>query len=142
MSPQESAAEILRASGLRATKPRLAVLALLDDATYPLSVADIAGTLRKPRVDQVTVYRTLETFVQAGIANHVELHQGRSFFELASREHHHHLVCRSCGLVEDVEGCDMNVLEKNIAKKSKNFSAVSSHALEFFGDCKKCVQVH
>lgn len=140
MTSPGSAAELLKSAGLRATKPRLSVLTILEESNLPLSVADIAAVLRRPRVDQVTVYRTLETFVQAGLVHHVELHQGRSFFELATREHHHHLVCRSCGRVEDVEGCDMELVEKNVAKNSKNFHAVSSHALEFFGDCKSCVK--
>ena len=141
MQEYAAAMELLRSAGLRATQPRLRVLSILDESKYPLSVADIARTLKSPTVDQVTVYRTLETFVQAGIVQHLELHQGRSFFELATREHHHHLVCRSCGKVEDVEGCDMEHFEKKVAKRSKNFDSVSSHALEFFGDCKECVSV-
>lgn len=136
----ESATELLKSAGLRATQQRERVLKVLEDSTIPLSVADIASVLTRPKIDQVTVYRTLETFVQAGLVHHVELHQGRSFFELATREHHHHLVCRSCGRVEDVEGCDMDTVQKKIAKKSKHFSAVSSHALEFFGDCKGCIK--
>lgn len=131
---------ILKSAGLRATKPRVRVLAILSEATVPLSVVDITGALGRPRVDQVTVYRTLESFVQAGIVNHVELHQGRSFFELATREHHHHLVCRSCGRIEDVEECGMETVQSKIAKRSKYFRAVTSHALEFFGDCKECVK--
>ncbi len=141
MQPDSSTAELLKTAGLRATQPRLRVLAVLEDSTYPLSVADIARVLSKPKVDQVTVYRTLETFVQAGLVQHLELHQGRSFFELATRDHHHHLVCRSCGRVEDVEGCDMDGMERAIAKRSKNFKSVTSHALEFFGDCKECAKI-
>lgn len=140
MEEYEAPAALLKTAGLRATQPRLRVLAILEESTYPLSVADIASVLKKPTVDQVTVYRTLETFVQAGIVQHLELHQGRSYFELATREHHHHLVCRTCGRVEDVEGCEMDSMERKVAKKSKHFSTVSSHALEFFGDCKTCVQ--
>lgn len=139
MHPEQSTAELLKTAGLRATKPRLRVLAVLEASTYPLSVADITRSITRPKVDQVTVYRTLETFVQAGLVQHLELHQGRSFFELATREHHHHLVCRSCGRVEDVEGCDMETLESKVAQRSKHFKAVSSHALEFFGDCNECM---
>lgn len=141
MHPDKSTYQLLKSSGLRATQPRLRVLAVLEESTYPLSVADIASVLVKPRVDQVTVYRTLETFVQAGLVQHLELHQGRSFFEIATREHHHHLVCRSCGRVEDVEGCEMDSMERKVARKSKHFSTVSSHALEFFGDCNGCAKV-
>lgn len=140
MQMQLTGTQLLKETGLRATKPRLRILSLLEESTYPLSVADIATILGKPKVDQVTVYRALEIFVQAGLVHHVELHQGRSFFELATREHHHHLVCRSCGRVEDVEDCGMDVVEKQIAKKAKHFASVSSHALEFFGDCKECVR--
>ncbi len=131
---------LLRSSSLRATQPRVRVLAVLEQSEYPLSVADIESMLKRPKVDQVTIYRTLETFVQAGLVNHVELHQGRSFFELATRGHHHHLVCRGCGRVEDVEECGMDAIEKKVIKQSKNFASVASHALEFFGDCKDCVK--
>lgn len=140
MQEKDGTMELLRAAGLRATTPRLRVLSILEESTYPLSVADIGNALKRPRVDQVTIYRTLETFVQAGLVQHVELHQGRSFFELATREHHHHLVCRQCGRVEDIEGCGLEKIEQSVAKKSKEFVAISSHALEFFGDCKACVK--
>ncbi len=136
----EEAKAVLKGAGLRVTAPRVRVLSILEDSTLPVSVADIARVIRKPRIDQVTIYRTLETFVQAGLVNHVELHQGRSFFELATRGHHHHLVCRGCGRVEDVEECGMEAVEKKVVKSSKHFAAVASHALEFFGDCKDCVK--
>lgn len=138
MQADTNTAELLRTTGLRATAPRTRVLAALESSSYPMSVADIATALGRPRIDQVTIYRTLESFVQAGLVQHVELHQGRSFFELATRPHHHHLVCRGCGRVEDVQGCDVERIEKKIAKSSRQFVSVSSHALEFFGDCKNC----
>lgn len=141
MAGEVHAANILKSAGLRATKPRVRVLSILEESSIPLSVADIATLLRRPKVDQVTIYRTLESFVHAGLVHHVELHQGRSFFELATRGHHHHLVCRSCGRIEDVEGCELDEIEKRIAKKTKNFNAVTSHALEFFGDCNQCVRI-
>lgn len=132
-----TSAALLQRAGIKATVQRTAVLDALRARHAPQSVADIAKTL--PRVDQVTIYRSLELFVRAGIATEVSLQNERAYFEYRdASHHHHHLVCRSCGRIEDVEMCGLDAMSKAIVRQSRQFRSISSHSLEFFGLCVQC----
>jgi len=113
----------------------------LHAAKRPLSVETLAHILRG-KADKVTIYRTLESFVQAGLVIKVSLHRDREYYELApiGGEHHHHLVCNDCGSVEDVHVPEPKDFEKNILKQSRQFKSITSHSLEFFGICRFCEQ--
>ena len=131
---------LLRAARLKVTPARQDVLRILGNARWPLSVRMIAGMLG-PAADQVTAYRTLEVLAAAGIVRSVDLGHGHAHFELvAGREHHHHLVCESCGAIEDVASCGDRTLERAVLKRSKSFASIRTHALEFFGLCAKCAE--
>lgn len=133
--------ELLRENGLRSTKQRMAVLAALEKNTFPMSISDIAHTPECRKFDQVTIYRTLESFAAKKLVTETDLKRGRKYYERAGdgRAHHHHLVCNSCGRVEDVTDCDMEAIERSVLHRSKHFKEVESHALEFFGACATCV---
>lgn len=129
------ASNLLKAANIRATPKRVALLHALREVCEPLS-AEILHT-RLKGVDLVTVYRNLQEFVRAGIAQEVRFKDGIVRYEIA-HTHHHHLVCTECGVVEEVEACDIAPLEHNVLKYSRRFKTISEHALEFFGLCKKC----
>lgn len=125
----------LKAHGYRLTKPRQEIFAVLKHK--PQSVVEILVQLheKKLRIDKVTVYRALENFVKIGLVAETQFKDGVSVYELADHEHHHHVLCESCGRIEDI--ClDENLLLK-ATKKSSSF-LIKSHRLEFFGLCQKC----
>lgn len=125
----------LKAHGYRLTKPRQEIFAVLKHK--PQSVTEILAQLheKKLKIDKVTVYRALENFVKIGLVAETQFKDGVSVYELADHEHHHHVLCESCGRIEDI--ClDENLLLK-AAKKSSSFF-IKSHRLEFFGLCQKC----
>jgi Fur family ferric uptake transcriptional regulator len=129
---------VLRTAGLKSTATRLAVLGVLTKETRPRSAQYIANTL-KGSVDTVTIYRTLESLTESLLTYRTDFQHGHAEYELAiNRPHHHHLVCTECGIVEDVVTCPTATVEKKIIKNSKQFSAIESHALEFFGRCINC----
>ena len=130
--------ETLKSKGLKATPGRLEMLLILARLHAPLSAEDICGKLRSAQVDRATVYRTLSSFVQAGILKKVSLQTGAEHFEL-NDDHHHHLVCTECGAIEDFERCDVEDATKAILKHS-GFKSVSAHSLELFGTCKSCAR--
>ena len=107
------------------------LISLLEKSNLPIAVGDI---LKKIPANKTTIYRELEQFVKQGIVSEVEFGDGKKRYEL-SREHHHHLVCRDCGNIEDIE-IDENKLFKNINSQS-NF-LIENHNIEFFGKCRKC----
>lgn len=129
---------MLQAEGFRATPGRLSMLQVLAMADQPLAIPEIVREL-KGRLNQVTVYRALESLCEVGIVRRVDMQHAHAHYELAEGEkHHHHLICKNCGRIEDVERCDAKDIEKTVLQKSKQFAVIENHSLEFFGTCKKC----
>lgn len=130
--------QILKDSDLKITKNRLAVLELLISDSKPLSVEDIFKKIKK--IDQVTIYRILNQFVLKDIVYQTDFRSGKAYFEFQDH-HHHHIVCKGCGDLEEVEICLPESFIKKIQKNSVKFKKVSDHALEFFGTCGKCSKI-
>lgn len=130
--------EELREVDLRATPARLAVLNLLENTDKPLDVFTIIGSLEKQGVnaDPVTAFRIINLFTEKGLTKRVQFQEGKFRYELASKEDHHHLICRGCGSIQNIEDRSMKEWENEI-EKTKGF-LVSNHNLEFFGLCKLC----
>jgi len=89
-----------------------------------------------PRLGLVTVYRTLAALVREGLAQTVQLDDGRVRYELRDDgRHHHHLVCLSCGSIARLEACALGRLQS--AGLRRGFR-VTAHRLELFGYCQDC----
>ena len=123
---------------LRATPARIALLNLLETTEKPLDVQSMIDYLYKKHIqtDPATVFRIMNMFMEKGIVKQIQLNEGKARYELSSNGDHHHLVCKSCGAIEDISDCNINALEKDIKKKKKFI--VTSHSLEFFGVCEDC----
>lgn len=96
--------EALRAVGLRATAPRLAVLAALRDRPH----ADTDTVIQAVRaqlgtVSAQAVYNVLAAFTSAGLVRRIEPAGSVARYEVRVGDNHHHVVCRSCGAVADVD---------------------------------------
>ena len=130
--------EELRSVELKATPTRLALLQLLEDTDMPVDVATLIDYLEKHQIkaDPATVFRIMNMFTEKGLVRQISFHEGKFRYEIASKPDHHHLICTSCGKVEDFSDCAIDELEKDI-KRKKDFT-VSTHALEFFGICTSC----
>lgn len=132
----------LKKAGLKATPMRLLVLATLRDASKPLAVKDLLRELSKKdsSVDTVTVYRTLKSFEDACVVRSLSLGGDALRYELAD-DHHHHIVCLSCGLIEGFDVCAFAKLGDSILENSKKFSSITRHSFELFGLCSACATV-
>lgn len=123
-----------RKSGLRITPARKAIITFFSESSQPLSAADVL--VRVP-VNKTTIYREVETLISHGYLTEVDLGDGIKRYELASRPHHHHLICVECKSVTDVDVSeDFKKQEERIASEEK-FN-ILKHRLEFFGVCKSC----
>ena len=138
---QEENKTLLAAHALKATRGRLAVLAVLRRAKAPLGAGEIAKAIPQAVADKATVYRVIESFVSKGILRIVNLRHHHKDYELADLQDHHHLVCLRCGCTEDFTGCGADGLIKMALKQSHSFETVSEHTLELFGICKACTKV-
>lgn len=130
--------EELREADLRATPARLAVMSFLEKIDKPVDVNSVIDHLNINgiKADPATVFRMMNTLTQKGITMSIQFHEGKARYELASKEDHHHLICESCGKIEDVSDTIIPTLEKEIRNKS-GFK-VLRHSLEFFGICTAC----
>lgn len=135
---KEHFSALLRQNGHKATPGRLSLLLLLAKADRPLAIHDII-LYSKGGLNQATIYRALDSLLSVGIVQRVDMQHAHAHYELAlGAKHHHHLICKQCGRVEDVEHCDVSAIEQAVLKKSKLFASIQTHSLEFFGLCKKC----
>ena len=97
-------AELLRERGLRATSQRVVMHRLLRDQNRHLSAEDLLSEAseRLPGVSLPTVYATLELFEQLGIVRRVNGGGGTLLWDTRA-DAHHHMICRSCGRIEDID---------------------------------------
>jgi Fur family ferric uptake transcriptional regulator len=128
--------DLLSGHALRATRTRIRILEAMWGAPIPLSAGEVHARLGPKGPDLVTVYRTLERFVRAGLLREVRLDDGVRRYEPAARGHHHHLVCTSCGEMRDIETCVLEPVESRVLQE--HGFRVSRHSLEFFGTCERC----
>lgn len=126
--------KILQDSKLKLTNGRISVMKVLFSSKKPLSIEEIKGKVGD--VDQSTLYRMLNTFVEKGIIYQTDFRNGKAYFEYQNT-HHHHMVCTKCGDIEEVDVCVESQVPK-VEKGLKKFSKVKNHILEFFGVCNKC----
>lgn len=129
--------QLLHQSELKVTPARLAVLEYLKQVGSPLGADSIYDHLRleHDEADRATIYRILDTFVQKGLIKRINFGEGKYRYELAGDDHHH-LVCESCGKIEDIPDCDIQQWEEKIRAR-RNF-LIKRHSLEFFGVCQSC----
>ncbi len=97
-------AELLRERGLRATSQRVVMHRLLRERNRHLSAEELLSESSRqlPGVSLPTVYATLELFEQLGIVRRVNGGGGTLLWDTRS-DAHHHMICRNCGRIEDME---------------------------------------
>lgn len=119
----------------RATKQRAAIEAAFDQASRPLSPAEVHDLARKkvPNLGIATVYRALNELVEEGDLRAVDLPGQNSRYEKSDLGHHHHFHCTDCDRVYDLQGC---LLKKDL-ELPKGFK-VQQHDITLSGICPDC----
>jgi Fur family transcriptional regulator, ferric uptake regulator len=131
--------KVLHDAQLKITHSRQIVLDFFLSHKLPRPAEDVFSFLEEKKcdTDRATVYRILDTFVEKGILNRVEFQEGKFRYEIAGSDHHH-LICESCGSIEDISDCGIDAWKGEILSK-KGFS-VKRHSLEFYGICQQCLK--
>ncbi len=131
----------LRKAGLKVTLPRVKILKILENAEpHHISAEEVYKRLLDSGEDVglATVYRVLTQFETAGIVRRHNFEGGRSVFEIEQGEHHDHLVCVSCGKVEEFLDDVIEQRQETIAHEA-NFK-MTDHNLTIYGECQDCVK--
>lgn len=135
--PPEKAEEALRAFGCRVTKPRVAVLQALLELGGTVDAPTLTERAQQfePSIHEATVYRTVNTLTEVGIASHVHAGHGPSLVRLGG-ERRLVAVCDRCGKIEPVPVGPIDVLVDEMRAVS-GFELQPGHfALE--GICAEC----
>src|SRR5262245_46173872 len=133
MSPER----LLRTHGLRVTRPRRTVLEVLGEGGH-LDVDEIATKVRG-RLDSVSiqaVYDVLSALARAGLARRIEPAGSPARYEQRAGDNHHHVVCRGCGAIADVD-CATGQAPCLEPSPSHGF-VVDEAEVTFWGLCPSC----
>ncbi|HEY3330926.1 MAG TPA: Fur family transcriptional regulator [Capsulimonadaceae bacterium] len=142
MSKNDHAAarETLRSAGIRVTMPRVSVLSAISRCGPHQSAEAIATATRDLHgtISTQAVYDTLHLLVGYGLVRRIDLAgNSPSFYELRVGDNHHHLVCRSCGIVHDV---DCAVGDAPCLQPSATFDfKIDEAEVTFWGTCPDCL---
>ena len=130
----------LREQGYRLTPQRNLIWEVLRDAGRHLTAEEVAAEVRRtlPDVNVSTVYRTLELLEQLGLVTKTEMGVGRIMYHPIEKGHHHHLICRECGSIVDLDESIMSPLKETLLRDYQ-FTAELRH-LGILGLCADCKQ--
>jgi Fur family ferric uptake transcriptional regulator len=138
MSCETQTIDVLRESGHKMTPQRMMILTSLRHASGHLSAADIYERVKAeyPYVDISTVYRTLTVLKEMRLISETHMGGGDATFEWVGSERHHHLICRRCNGVTQLDHQYLEQLGSRIAK-DVGFRADIDH-FAIFGLCAEC----
>ena len=138
MSRHHDDVAALRRQGYRLTSQRLFMLEVIQNHSEHLSAEAIHAEVvaRYPLTNVATVYRNLQWLQEAGLIRKIDIGRGHLLWEYAGSACHHHLICQSCG---DVEEIDNHVVEclSNHVREHYGFEVNLEH-LPIFGRCAAC----
>ena len=130
----------LRGASLRVTAPRLAVLAAVD--AHPHADTDsVIGVVRTelPAVSHQAVYDVLRALTAAGLVRRIQPSGSVARYEARVGDNHHHVVCRSCGTIADVD-CAVGEAPCLTASDDRGF-VIDEAEVTYWGRCRDCAAV-
>jgi Fur family transcriptional regulator, stress-responsive regulator len=128
---------MLRKASLHVTRPRLAVLAAVHDHPHA-DTESIIGFVREELggVSRQAVYDVLHALTAAGLLRRIQPRGSVARYEARVGDNHHHVVCRSCGTVADVD-CAIGVAPCLTASNDHGFVVEEAEVI-YWGLCPEC----
>ncbi len=133
-----AAADLLRGRGLRVTRPRLAVLEVLAEGGH-FEVEEIASRVRArlQSVSTQAVYDVLGALARVGLARRIEPAGSPARYERRTGDNHHHVVCRGCGAIGDVD-CVVGQAPCLDPSSAPGGFVIDEAEVTFWGLCTSC----
>jgi Fe2+ or Zn2+ uptake regulation protein len=128
----------LREAGLRVTGPRLAVLSVLAHRAH-VDVETVRGAVHEQLggVSTQAVYDVLRAFTEAGLVRRIEPAGHPALFETRIGDNHHHIVCRGCGAVADID-CVVGAAPCLEPSSAPHGFLLDEAEVTFWGVCSNC----
>ncbi|GGM39574.1 Fur family transcriptional regulator [Promicromonospora citrea] len=129
--------ELLRGAGLRVTATRTAALHALEETRHA-TADDVLGSVRARlgTVSVQAVYDVLHALTDAGLLRRIEPAGHPARYERRTGDNHHHVVCRSCGAIGDVD-CAVGHAPC-LTPSDDNGFAVETAEVTYWGLCPRC----
>lgn len=126
----------LSSGDIRNTRQKTAIREAFAGANRPLSPEEVLRSAQQQHagVGIATVYRNIQTLVEEGWLQPVEVPGDATRYEVAGKKHHHHFQCNDCGKLYDLEGC----AAQSRPRLPKGFRA-SGHEFYVYGLCAACI---
>ncbi len=129
--------QLLRGASLRVTQPRLAVLAAVHGNPHADTDSIIrAARTELPEVSHQTVYDSLNALTAAGLVRRIQPAGSVARYESRVGDNHHHVVCRSCGVIADVD-CAVGDTPCLTASDDHGFELDEAEVI-YWGLCSDC----
>ncbi|PZM98337.1 MAG: transcriptional repressor [Actinobacteria bacterium] len=137
MSTRPDFPQLLRGATLRVTRPRVAVLNAVHEHPHADTQTIIDAVRRElPEVSHQAVYDCLHALTAAGLVRRIQPAGSVARYELRVGDNHHHVVCRSCGLIADVD-CAVGEAPCLTASDDRGF-AIDEAEVVYWGLCPDC----
>lgn len=131
---------LLRSVNLRVTRPRLAVMQAVYDHPHAETDSVIRATREHaPDVSHQTVYDALNALTAAGLVRRIQPNGSLARYEARVGDNHHHVVCRSCGIIADVD-CAVGEAPCLTASDDQGF-VIDEAEVIYWGLCPDCAEV-
>lgn len=132
-----SSAELLRSHGVQVTAQRIAVINAVA-ASKHISADSVAGNVRAEigSISRQSVYDTLALLVAAGLVRKIQPVGSPALFERQMNDNHHHIICRDCGHIADVE-CAVGNAPCLTASSDHGFE-IDEADVAYLGRCRNC----
>jgi len=130
--------DLFREKKLRMSHPRLLIYQELSNALNPLSPQELYQGLlkKKKRIGLTSIYRSLDFFESLGIVFKIINGSNVKYKLCELEDHHHHIVCKTCGNVVEFNFCDISDWSKKVMESTGY--EVTEHQFNFYGYCEAC----
>jgi Fe2+ or Zn2+ uptake regulation protein len=130
--------ETLRGKVYKLTEQRRLIIEVFNESPGHYTAMEIFDLVRKKfkGINFSTIYRNLEMLSSLEIINKLHLESGISHYELCGLAHHHHIICKECGDMKEINICPYASLGEE-QLRSIGFRA-TDHKFEIYGYCSKC----
>lgn len=130
--------KVFRDKKIRMSLPRLLVYQELLGAQIPLSPQELYQKILKKqkKIGLTSIYRSLDLFESLNMVFKITNGSSVKYQLCEIEDHHHHIICKSCGHVAALNFCDISSWSKKVADSTGY--QVTDHQLNFYGFCKAC----